>query len=777
MAESGLTEQLYVYAAALLIAAALDLALLHWWRRRKPRACSSVTEPRQSKLLAAIALVGAPSFAVLPARLIVRDRWLDDESVRQLFRTTWCASGGVAMQRFYFLCDLALPPYTLLILACLLGLIALFFLTAGDLPLASNKAITLSSGATQRRAGRLIGGGGLTACLVIAGRAFLLTELPGWELALALLAYGLGWLIRAAPFDAIRRAWQARDVLAAMALAHAALVAFLACYYATPPMAWGGAFIMLALAVANLLRFYRRVPPIYWIVSLALVLYTANINSWWFSVIGDEYSFYHYAREIAEKHSAEFIGSHLFRGLAVYGAHPYFSSLLQAISMKLLGLNNFGWRFSSLYLSAMAIGFFYLFFETFLARRAALLAAFLLAISHYIMAFGKIGYNNLQALWAMSLALAAAAWATRTRHPTAFAFAGLACGLCFYVYPAALYVLPLAGLLLLWYAPPLSRQMAHCWATAGVSALALIFPLFLQPDYWQAKVAGTIYYNPTLVQSWQSIAHHLASNLLYAFFSFAYVPAESHFVTASYLDPLSVALALPGMALLFRWAGRKRFALFWVMGLAALLFFVGASHDRTHPPNTRMFLLLPWWTLAAAVGLNWLWEQLARVGVPAVVAATLVGCLLAGAAALNVYQAYALSLERVTSPQTLENLYLRLAGRVGQTRTFVFVTDSQWGIDGLRLLQEVYSIPPSPAQLAQVTLTAPEFATADEALVDDQNSLVIIVPWLRQDWQQAIEPLLARMGKSPCPITATNGDWRFNVWSFGDSPELCDNRP
>lgn len=763
-----MTERLYVYTAALLVAVALDLALLYWWRRRKPRPSNSALEPRQSKLMAAVALVGALSFAILPTRLIVRDRWLDDESARLLVRETWCASR--------FLCDLALPPYTLLILACLVGLIALFFLAAGDLPLAPAQAANSNASAVQRRAGRLIIFGGLSACLVMAGRALLLASLPGWELALALLVYALGWLVCAAPPDAIHRVWQARDVLAAMALAHAALVAFLACYYATPPMAWGGVLIVLALAVANLLRFYRRTPPIYWIVSLALVLYTVNINSWWFSVIGDEYSFYNYAREIAERQSAEFIGSRLFRGLAVYGAHPYFSSLLQAISMKLLGLNNFGWRFSSLYLSAVAIGFLYVFFETFVARRAALLAAFLLAVSHYIMAFGKIGYNNLQALWAMSLVVAAAAWATRTRQPTAFAWVGLACGVCFYVYPAALYAWLPAGLLLLVYTPPVSRQMARCWATAGVSALALIFPLFLQPDYWQAKVAGTLYYNPALVQTWPNLAHHVTSNLLYAFFSFAYVPAESHFVTAAYLDPLSGALALIGMALLFRWAGRKRFALFWVIGLAALLFFVGASHDRTHPPNTRMFLFLPWWTLAAAVGLNWLWEQLARIGVPAVVAATLVGCLLVGAAALNVYQAYALSLERATSPQTLENLYLRLAGRVGPTRTFVFVTDSHWGIDGLRLLQEIYSIPPSPTQLAQVTLTAPEFSPTDEALVADQNSLVIIVPWLRQDWQQVVEPALMRTGKTPCKITATNGDWRFNVWHFGDLHELCDNR-
>ena len=84
--------------------------------------------------------------------------------------------------------------------------------------------------------------------------------------------------------------------------------------------------------------------------------------------------------------------------------------------MKLFGSHNLGWHLSSLYLSAAAVGLFYLFFKTFVPRRVALVAAFFLAVSHYIMTFGKIGYNNLQALFAMSLALCAATWAIRTKR-------------------------------------------------------------------------------------------------------------------------------------------------------------------------------------------------------------------------------------------------------------------------------------------------------------------------------------------------------------------------
>ena len=59
-------------------------------------------------------------------------------------------------------------------------------------------------------------------------------------------------------------------------------------------------------------------------------------------------------------------------------------------------------------LTATAVGLFYVFFRTFVAASTALIAVLLLAMSHYLISFGKIGYNNLQAFFAMALSLWAA---------------------------------------------------------------------------------------------------------------------------------------------------------------------------------------------------------------------------------------------------------------------------------------------------------------------------------------------------------------------------------
>ena len=71
----------------------------------------------------------------------------------------------------------------------------------------------------------------------------------------------------------------------------------------------------------------------------------------------------------------------------------------------------------------------YLFLQsTFWIGRVALLACFFLAVSHYLINFSKIGYVSLQALFALSLSLAVAAWAARSGRTAAFALGGRGAG-------------------------------------------------------------------------------------------------------------------------------------------------------------------------------------------------------------------------------------------------------------------------------------------------------------------------------------------------------------
>ncbi len=256
---------------------------------------------------------------------------------------------------------------------------------------------------------------------------------------LAILAYIAGWLCLEVDLAELwRRIWRAREPIISFVIFQIALIWLLRNIAFIDQFQWLSA-LLFALAALNILRFIRQIPAVLWVINLAIVLYTININSWAFSVIGDDFAFFNHALRILELEKPLQIVARIFDGQAVYSTHPYLSSSLQALSMALFGSDNFGWRFSNLFLAALSIGLFFLFFKRFLNSPIAIVTAILLAGSSYLMTFGKIGYNNLQALFTLALGLWAAAWAVQSNRPLAYVATGLSIGLCFYVYPAALY--------------------------------------------------------------------------------------------------------------------------------------------------------------------------------------------------------------------------------------------------------------------------------------------------------------------------------------------------
>ncbi len=548
------------------------------------------------------------ALAALPGVLVVRDRWLNLPAWPIFSIESWCQNE--------FLCYTGLPAYFASIFAVTLLMIVLILVKrdkgqteaspefqAAPLPERS------SLSPRQQKTGKILVA--LGVCLALS--FFILGLATGMFLGLgfllAILLYIAGWLALEVSWPAVWHYLKIRwDVISALLLFETVLVLFLAAMNGQRPFTWG--FLILLVLAALLMRgVYRKIPPIVWVFNLALVLYSLYANRWSFATIGDEYAFFNTALEIARKHDLWTVLNNLFDGSTVYGTHPYLSSLLQALSMKFIGIDSFGWRFSNFFLSVLATVFFYLFFKRFTSRSTALLAATWLAASVYLMTFGKIGYNNLQALFALSLALSATGWAVQRRTNLAYTVAGLSMGLCFYVYPAALYIIPLPLLLLLFYNPPKNRQSLQGWAITAAALVFCLLPLIVQPEYWQTKGMGLIFNNPEIVQSVRSVTLHIFSNLVDAFYSFLYTPQEAHLVPVAYADPLSAGLILIGMALVFKRSPQRRFLVYMLLCFFFLLIAAGVSHDRRFPPTTRMFLLLPWFAFFAVTGLEWLVDQ------------------------------------------------------------------------------------------------------------------------------------------------------------------------
>jgi len=726
-----------------------------------------------------IFLLAVILLAALPGVLVVRDRWFNLPNWPLFTNENWCKSE--------FLCYTGLPAYFASILAVTLLLFVLILVnreksqaetSQESLPVLPERS---SLSPRQQKTGKILVALGVCLSLSFFILGLATGKFLGLGFLLAIALYIAGWLALEVSWTTVWQVLQTRwDIIIALLLFETVVILFLAAMNGQRPFTWGFV-ILLVLAAFTLRNIYRKIPSIAWIFNLALVMYSLFANRWSFATIGDEYAFFNTALEIAVKHDLATILNNLFNGSTVYGSHPYLSSLIQALSMKLVGIDSFGWRFSNFFLSALATVFFYLFFKRFTSRSTALLASIWLAASVYLMTFGKIGYNNLQALFALSLALSAMGWAVGRRTNLAYTAAGLSMGLCFYVYPAALYIVPLPLLLMLFYNPPKNRQALKGWAVMAAAVVLCLLPLFVQPEYWQTKGMGLIFNNPEIVQSARSVSLHIFSTLIDAFYSFLYTPQEAHLVPVAYADPLSAGLILIGMALVFKRSPQRRFLVYMLLCFLFLLIAAGVSHDRRFPPTTRMFLLLPWFAFFAVTGLEWLVDQFLSLKLVRWSRNGFLAVMMTAILVLNLYLAYNLSLVRNNSNQTAESLFLRVVQDMQDFEparanpvTFLFLTNDKWGIDGLRTLLKAYSYPASSLALQREALEVPMIPKTLEPGILQRETVVVLQPDLSEEWKAALGAQLMAMGKEACDVKEYTGkDTRFQMWLSPDLRPLC----
>jgi hypothetical protein len=395
-----------------------------------------------------------------------------------------------------------------------------------------------------------------------------------------------------------------------------------------------------------------------------------------------------------------------------------------------------------------------------------------LAASHYLMSFSKIGYNNLQALFAFSAALGTAAWVVRTRRPLASLACGAALALAFYVYPGALLTLPIPLLYLGIFDPP-SRSSRERWITLTVVFLAAILPMLVQPAFWATKSAGTLWNNPAIVASWQASASHVLANFAYASLSFLLAPTESHYVAVGYLDVVSAAFVLLGLGALLR-QGTRRTASYVLVSLCALLLLVGALHDYGTPTTTRMFLLLPWFALLGGLGLLWLEGAMHEAGWSRLQTTRWIGGVLLILLGLNLIQAYPLSRLRMAARyQSVQVILQREAGvllDLDASRTrFVILTTRVAPIRKSILIQlRLHRLPHDPRAI----LEFPASAASDE-LLTDAHALILVTPWLPEDQYNAIDARLRAAGKLPCRFRNSLGWVRLVVWVGQQEKARC----
>lgn len=701
--------------------------------------------------------------AITPPALVVAHSWL------YIFPGDW--NRGIWCKVDFF-CNTFFPSYFSVIIGCFLVLAVIMFYLGRKPVIVLENPLTLFENPevspNQIRIGYyLLVASGLGMAGVIIW-SLISQQWPGWDLVIIWLVYLSGWALRAIPLTTLVDFWK-RDgeFWISLLLMHIAIITVLAAYYDVTQIFYLS-ILLLVFAFGNLWRFRKRVPAIYWVVSITMVFYSININAWWTSVIGDDYGSHQWAWDFAEGFNFTQVGGYLFKS-------NYFASVVQGISMKLLGHDSFGWRFSSLYLSALGVALFYFFCKSFTSKKPALVAACLLAFSHYVMSFGKIGYAHLQGLFALSLVLAVATWALRWKQPFVFALLGSTLALCFYLFPASLYAIPAPLLLLLLYYPPVSRKAAIHWLVMITTWLAMLYPLSMQLGYWESLVPGTIFNRPELVQSPGVLFQHFIQNLFYSFFSFLYI-AEGHYVAVSYIDPVTAVFITLGFFVLLYQIRHQKFAIFTALSYVIFLVAVGTSHDRENPTSTRMFMMLPWFSLIGMWGIIWVDEYLKKLEISETKIRFVVPVLLIVVAAANLTQAYKISYTRYSGFQSVETMF------VGVTQTihniagpntpinFVVINGDVWGIDGLLEFQNVY---PHLAwfHLYQIRIKEPVLPEDSMSILSDKDTVIMVSPYLDPELQKTIDAPLLALEKVHCDVFTANGQKRFALYY---SPHLGD---
>ena len=353
---------------------------------------------------------------------------------------------------------------------------------------------------------------------------------------------------------------------------YVALGGFLALFVSAPRMPRVSRARMLDVAIALGLA------------AAFIALNARDLNDWYYSALGDEYAFYSLATEILQDGILR-----PFSQEGVYNSHPYMSSLHQAAVMRLFEGSNFWWRFSSVFIGALAIPAVYIAGYVLHGRRAAIIAALLLMCSHYVFGITHHGDNRTESLAITTWAIALFALGMRRGSSPLLYAAGVAAGYGFYTFYAGRLAGPVILLFALTMLAP--RDLRRLWPVALGAVAAALPTLLLEREALFTRMLGQVAggYDANITGP---LGERVVGNIVNNGAAFSHNPVVHTYVSGALLDPISAYIAALGVGFaLGRLAHPSaRLALIWfAVGFVAL----GALNPHSSVAVTRMYSALP----------------------------------------------------------------------------------------------------------------------------------------------------------------------------------------
>ncbi len=357
-------------------------------------------------------------------------------------------------------------------------------------------------------------------------------------------------------------------------------------------------YLRVLVGLRRALRSIRRVDVaiIVALMAILMLLNTDDLTNWYYSAIGDEYSFFDLSRQFAVEGISD-----PFSQRGVYDYHPRLGLMMKSVVMKIVGIDHFGWKFSSIAMLALTIPVLYLAGTLMAGRIAGAVAASVIAFSHYLGAIAHVGYDHIDSLLPTVLAIGFFMLATRNKSPVLMFVAGALAGLCIYTNVAARVIFPtilvFAALQVFSQRPKNVGRWILPWIV-GVAIAALPMLIVDGNELATQMFARVIGGQPE--PSDLGTLDRVKANIELNLFAFNFNEHISHYVSGSLFDPItaSIAVVAVGFAL-----GRFRnvSSLFLMLWLGFAFAGTGAISPYWHAAITRLFPMVP--PIALMVGI------------------------------------------------------------------------------------------------------------------------------------------------------------------------------
>ena len=280
------------------------------------------------------------------------------------------------------------------------------------------------------------------------------------------------------------------------------------------------------------------------LVGIFVALNSHDLTDWYYSAIGDEYAHYNFARELAE--------DGIRRPFDLDGVYseinPVMASIYPALIMRLVGVDNFGWKFSLIVSVALTIPGVYILGHLIAGRVAAFVSAATVAFSHYIFAFMHTGYPNTDVLPIIVWSITLFVLGLRRGNPFLIYASGLLAGLGLLFNIVARAAIPIIILYALSHSD-IRRRLVGLWPWA-LGASLVVVPLLLVNGSEVLSTALVKIVGPGSQHAteYEGIVSQVTANAIQNLLAFNYNPHTSHYVSGALLDPISAVLALLGLA-------------------------------------------------------------------------------------------------------------------------------------------------------------------------------------------------------------------------------------